>query len=255
VQSTDSDRRLLSFLAEHQRVRRDQVEVLLGVSAQTAGRRLASLGRARLIRADRSSFPNQPGTYQVTQRGLDAIGSDLRSPGRDSRSPQHDIGLGWLWLAARDGTFGPLQAIVSERRMRSHDGTEDGRDEPFGVRLTAGRDGLHYPDLLLSTDGGRHIALELELTRKARSRLEKILAGYAADPRIDAVVYLFAVDQPQIGRAIQASARRLGISDLIHVQRVRWGDAEPAPAQSARTAERSRSSAQSASGDVVEASR
>ncbi len=252
---TDNDRELLAFLAEHQLVRREQVEVLLGVAAQTAGRRLVSLGKAGLIRKDPSSFLHQPGTFQIAQRGLDAIGSDLRPPRRDSRTPVHDIGLGWLWLAARAGAFGPLQEIVSERRMRSHDGTEAGRGDPFGVRLMAGRDGLHYPDVLLATADGRRIAVELELTRKARPRLEKILAGYAADPRIDAVVYLVEVDKLQIGNEIQAATRRLGISDLIHVRRVRWGDEEPQRRAHACAAELAHNPAPAARGDVIEAGR
>jgi hypothetical protein len=65
------------------------------------------------------------------------------------------------------------------------------------------------------------VAVELELTAKSRARRERILAGYGSDPRIDAVLYL--VDQPALATSIQASARRLGISQLIHVQWVRQG--------------------------------
>jgi hypothetical protein len=69
--------------------------------------------------------------------------------------------------------------------------------------------------------GGQRVAVELELTGKGRARRDKIMAGYAADPRIDAVLYL--VDKPAIARAIQSSARAAGIADEVHVQAFRWG--------------------------------
>jgi hypothetical protein len=59
--------------------------------------------------------------------------------------------------------------------------------------------------------------------------------GYAFDRRIDAVIYL--VRDRASGRRIQESARRLGISDLVHVQLVRGlpraGAADRASARSA----------------------
>jgi hypothetical protein len=246
-----ANRALLAFAAEHQIVDADQVAVLLGTTVRTASDRLRRLVGARLIAREERDGYRRPGTYRITRAGLDAIGRRGQRPPRASaRSQLHDIGLGWLWLAARAGSFGPLRGTVSERQMRSHDGTEDGRGEPFGVRMRAGQDGLHYPDLLLVTVAGKRIALELELTGKDRPRREKILAAYAVDPRIDGVVYLAEVNKPWIARGIQASARRLGISDLIHVRQVRWGDRPAERQPSARVLERSREPHR----DVAEAS-
>jgi hypothetical protein len=122
-----------------------------------------------------------------------------------------------------------MHEVVSERTMRSRDGKSPG-SERFGVRLgglgAGGRERFHYPDLLLVDPNGHRIAVELELSGKGRRRLEGILAGYAADPRISAVLYL--VDRPSVGRSIEASARALGIADLVHVQRARWGRDAPA---------------------------
>ncbi len=101
----------------------------------------------------------------------------------------------------------------------------------MGVRLggtgPGGRERLHYPDLLLVTPDGRRIAVELELSAKGTARREKILAGYGADARIDAVLYL--VDRPVLATAIRSSARRLGISHHVHVQWVRQPATEQAP--------------------------
>jgi hypothetical protein len=255
VQLTDSDRELLAFAAEHRLVHVDQIGVLLGVGRRAASDRFGRLTRAGLLVRDPSRLYRQPGTYQLTREGLKASGSDLPRPRPDSQSAVHDIGVGWVWLAARAECFGLLNEIVSERRMRSHDGTEEGRREPFGVRLggvgPAGRDRLHYPDLLLVTRERLRIALELELTGKDRMRREKILAGYGADPRIDAVVYLVEIDKPGIGRAIQDSARRLGISDLIHIQRVRWDASKLAQAADPRAADRARGSERRTAVDLI----
>jgi len=132
----------------------------------------------------------------------------------------HDVGVAWLWLAARAGTFGPLRDVIGERRMRSLDATAPPSAQPHAVRLggvgASGRERLHYPDLLLVTPEGKRIAVELELSSKGRRRREQILSGYAADVHVDAVLYL--VRSRQLGRAIQASARRMEISPLVHVQ-------------------------------------
>jgi len=102
----------------------------------------------------------------------------------------------------------------------------------LGVRLGGlgprGQERLHYPDLLLHTTDGRRVALELELSSKGH-RLETILAGYGADPRIDGVVYL--VESAAVARSVQAAARRLGVSSLVHVQRVRLTERSPTEAR------------------------
>jgi len=225
---TEPDVCALGFLAEHRLVLPAHVAALLDTSLTAATARLRKLAKARLLRKE-CVFGHQP-PYQITRRGLAAIGSSLPTPRGDPRVYEHDVGVAWLWLAARAGTFGPLEAVVGERRLRSHDGAREPESEPLGVRLGGtgpwGRERLHYPDLLLRTADGRRIALELELTPKSRTRLEAILAGYGADPRIAGVVYL--VERAAIARAVETGARRVGVSDLVHVQRVRSTVSAPA---------------------------
>jgi hypothetical protein len=67
--------------------------------------------------------------------------------------------------------------------------------------------------------------VELELSSKGRTRLEQILGGYAADGRIDTVLYL--VPNRTIGNPVLAAARRLGIDDLIRVQLVQDDSVQP----------------------------
>jgi hypothetical protein len=230
---------LLSFVAEHRLVLAAHVQVLLDISRAAADKRLRALVDAGLL-ARQPVFHRQPACFQITRDGLAAAGSSLPRPRQiDFNCYEHDVGVGWLWLAARRGAFGQVSAIVSEREMRSHDG-KMGADA-LGVRLgglgAGGRPRLHYPDLMLVVDGGRRIAVELELTPKGRTRRETILAGYGADPRIDAVLYL--TEGPGIAKSVTASARRLGLGPLIHVQRVRWGADRPGGSSRA-AAQRSR---------------
>jgi hypothetical protein len=90
---------------------------------------------------------------------------------------------------------------------------------------------LHYPDLLLIDGGGRRVAIELEITAKSPSEREKILTGYAADPRIARVVYI--AYKPQVAQALCRSVSRLEISSLVAIHVVRQPD--PPPRDAGRT--------------------
>jgi hypothetical protein len=238
---TSRDLEMLLFAAEHRVVLADHLAALCAISPSAAARRLRTLSRAGFLTAHRP-FERGPSCFQIARPGLDAITADLRAPRRlDLRSFEHEIGAAWLWLAASSGTFGPLAEVLGERRLRSSDATPGRPCAPYGVRLgglgPGGRERLHYPDLLLIDPTGHRIAVELELSSKGRARREKILAGYAADARIDVVLYL--VRDGRIGRSIQKSARRLGIGALVHVQRVDFPSARPASI--GRASERTRS--------------
>jgi hypothetical protein len=241
IQLTEPDLELLRFLAEHRLVLPEHAAVLLDRSPKTASARLARLAAGGYVRSERR-FVGRPPMHLIAPAGLRAVGSTIEAPRLDERAYQHDVGVAWLWLAARAGTFGPLEEIIGERRMRSQDGARDsGLDspEPLGIRLGGvgprGQERLHYPDLLLRTADGRRVALELELSSKGRTRLETILVGYGADPRIDGVVYL--VDKASVARSVGAAARRLGVSARVHIQRVRFAGAT-SPAQRGRTVSR-----------------
>jgi hypothetical protein len=227
IRITDRDLELLAFTADHRLVLAAHIQALLDISAPAANRRLRTLSAAGLLHEETGlRFRHQPAFYQVTRRGLAVLGSGFRPPNVDVSCYAHDVGLAWLWLAARAGTFGLLREVLSERQLRSRDARPDREGEPLGVRLGGfgprGRERLHYPDLLLHTASAHRVALELELSGKNRARRETILAGYAADARIDAVLYL--VNRSSVGRDIRASAAKLGISSLVHVQNFVWGD-------------------------------
>ncbi len=232
IRLTDQDLELLGFLAEHRLALPDHAAKLLGVQPETAKARLSKLVDGGYVRRE-PLFRGKPPMYLIDKDGLDVVRSSLPVPRIDLRTYEHDVGTAWLWLAARAATFGPLREVLGERRLRSHDGAREPGVEPFGVRLGGvgprGQERLHYPDLLLRTAEGRRIALELELSSKGPARLATILTGYGADPRIDGVVYL--VRGASVARTVQDTARRLGISSLVHLQRVRLEARDPAAAR------------------------
>lgn len=160
----------------------------------------------------------------IQSRGLAAVGSRLRAPEPRLGSYRHDVGLAWLWLAARGGAFGPVTDVIGERRLRSHDGVAP--EEPYAIRLggydAKGFERRHYPDLLLLGHQGRRLALELELSLKGVDRREQILAGYAADRRVDAVLYFVEANSSgrSIARSLRGSTARMGLLDRIQIRSI-----------------------------------
>jgi DNA-binding Lrp family transcriptional regulator len=219
---TDRDRCVLALLAEHRVLHEDILAAHLGVSRGTAVRRIRRLAAAGSVRTA-IVRTGAPAAVWVTRPGLQAIGSRLPAPVPDLRSYRHDIGVGWLWLAARRGAYGELRAIVSERAMRSHDTRLDREGDGEMPRFAAGLEGLrsanrrgrHYPDLLLRMQAGHDVAIELELTRKSPRRLEAIMRAYASDPRFAGVVYLLGA--PELRAGVELAALRAGAGELIRV--------------------------------------
>jgi hypothetical protein len=233
---TERDREVLGLLAEHRVMATPQVASALGVTDATAAGRLRRLRSKRLIGYE-AIFRDQPAAAWITRRGLDTLESRLPPPSVDLKGYRHDVGVGWLWLAARRGAFGPASTIVSERAMRSHDMRSDRTAEPYGIALggldSRGRLTRHYPDLLITTSKGARVAVELELTAKSARRLDTIMRGYAGDGRVDSVLYL--VPDRSLERAVSAAVARAGISDLVRVERLASAVVEGAPDPGGRT--------------------
>src|SRR5690348_15035317 len=211
---SDRDRALLAFLSEHRFATRAHVRQLLGIADLAAYRRLSTLAEAGLVRFNRP-LDRLPACYRITSRGLAAIDSRLSAPRPvDLAAYSHDVGIAWLYLAAKARVWGELHEVISERRLRSHDASDARVAEvglprpPLAVRLhgfgRAGRERLHYPDLVLIDRHRHRIAVELELTLKGRARRERILEGYAGDHRFDAVLYV--VERAAVSRLIERSA-------------------------------------------------
>ncbi len=218
-----------------------QLAVWLAESERAAGALVRRLAAARLIQRQ-PLFVGEPPLIWLTSRGASEISSPMPT-GRPSLSEvRHDLGAAWLWLAAQRGAFGPVGAVHSERAIRSHDAqlTRAGGGRPLSVGLgsygPAGRPARHVPDVLLEAADGRWIALELELTRKGRPALDRVMRAYATDGRIDKVLYL--VSDPRIARTISDAAARAGIGRLVQVDRISPDGIVGAPRLGARAVAR-----------------
>lgn len=239
---TQRDRELLAFAASQRLLTAAHAQALLGLSAGL--KRIRALTRAGLLEREPVHVDGRAPCFRITTSGCRVAGSPLGQPRPSLGAIEHDLGVAWLHLAALAGQFGPVREIVTEREMRSHDGRSDREGRPYGVRVPGvgpgGRERLHYPDLLVRTTSGHTVAVELELSAKQRIRREGILTAYGGERRIDAVVYLS--DKPSIQLAVQASARKLGISALVHVQRCAFGATARVPG-SARARDHARAGA------------
>jgi hypothetical protein len=244
IRLTERDHALLAFAAEHRLVLERQLELLIGARHRSLRARLDEIVRRGYMSVE-AVFNERH--YQIRSAGLAALGSGLPAPRFKLGAYNHDVGLAWLWLAAHKGAFGPLREILSERRLRSHDGALERPHEPYGVRLGGfdrrGNERLHYPDLLVTDPSGRRLALELELTPKGRERRELILGGYGTDSRIDRVLYLVEANRggAAIRRALEDQAREMGLSNRVRFQPVKpfcVPRVDPAPAR-CRSPERS----------------
>jgi hypothetical protein len=121
---TDRDLDLLRFIAAHRFVFAAHAKVFLDVSPSVTFGRLRALERRELLCRDRL-FHELPAHFQITRAGLHVIGSDLPRPRIDTHEYQHDIGVAWLWLAARGRSFGEVAQLIAERELRSSDGKRD----------------------------------------------------------------------------------------------------------------------------------
>ena len=221
ISLTEREASLLGPLAEHRILIVPQVALLLGVSDSSAQRRLRQLEKERLLELQ-GIFKGLPQAAKIRSRGLRALGSSLKPATLNFNEYSHDVGVGWLWLAARAGSFGELRELTTDRRMQAEDAAAlaAGRGSRWGVGLgllgSHGQPQRHYPDLVLDMASGHRVAIELELTAKSSGRLNRIMTAYASDASIDSVLYIAA--NRSIAARVQESARRAGIPERVHTQ-------------------------------------
>jgi hypothetical protein len=226
-QLTSADRSVLGPLAEHRFLTVPQLAVLLGVGETTVMRRCRALADARLLRVERI-FHRLPAAAMITAAGLAAVGSQLGPPALNLSEYRHDVGVGWLWLAARAGRFGEPRALFSERALQGRDATPAAAGEPhadgepraggigIGIFGADGRARRHYPDLLVALQGGGRVAVELELTAKSAPRMAAIMAAYASDARITRILYVAGSET--VARGVQRAAAGAEIAARVQIR-------------------------------------
>ena len=158
--------------------------------------------------------------------GCGAIASSLpRAAAQlDLGGYRHDVGLAWLWLAARGGRLRP----AARDRLRAPDAlarrhAPSGASEP--VRRPAGRRRARRPRAAALPGPGA--GDRVRPPGRARARADAEVGGPAArgsspatPPTRGSTRSSTWSTSRRSGRAISRSAARLGISDRVHVQRV-----------------------------------
>jgi len=191
------DIEVLGWLAEQYAGRIDHLEVLLAAGPRTVQRTLARLRKAGLIRTQRV-LVGEPAWVLPTAAGMAACNS----------------GFG-IWRPR----IGLLAHVAATNDVRLHVQGRAPTTEWIPERVLA-RDrlaGEHLPDGVAITDG-RRVAIEVELTLKSRRRITAILDDLTV--RFDAVLYFCAPSTHRQLSELAASGRwpTLGVRELPHAE-------------------------------------
>jgi hypothetical protein len=132
----------------------------------------------------------RPGLYVATRaglrwRGLERLGACSVRPG----GFEHAWEVANAAVALERALSG--WEVLGEREIRLREREEERllASARVGV-LPGGGAALHRPDLVLVGPGGRAVAVEVELSVKARGRLEGICRGWARARHLERVYYL-----------------------------------------------------------------
>lgn len=211
---TARDREIARWIGRHGVVRPEHVMMRLSIGRTAAYRRIHELIGCGLVRRYRVLY-NDGGLLTATVDGLRWAGLHRLSPPRISLGLVHHMIASAALAADLEPRLGD-ETLLSDREHRA---AENATGQPIASAiLGSARDGhtrLHRPDFaLLSAGGGRVIAMEVELTLKTRTRLERILRGYVRNRNVSGVRYYAS---PEIGDAVRRAARAVGADPLLEL--------------------------------------
>lgn len=210
---TERDAQIVGWIGGLGAAGAEHVMVRFGMGRSLAYRRLSLLVRDGLLDLHRVLY-GRPGLYVASRpglrwRGLGGLGVFRVNPG----------GFEHAWRVADAAvalTCGlPGWRVLSEREVRWREREE--RELVASVRVGSrggGVDALHRPDLVLLSPAGRVLAVEVELSVKARSRLAVICRGWARARHIDRVYYLAS---PSAAGAVGRAVRQTRAEDRVMV--------------------------------------
>jgi hypothetical protein len=212
---TDRDVTLLRWIGEQYCVRGDLLAVLMArhsddAAARSAGRvtdaavrrRVGAWRTAGLVVSEQFRAKT-PATVWLTTEGMRACGLGWRAtaPTFATVAHRHAVGVVRAWVEGRGRGY----QWICERELR------DELDQPAAGR----RDHLADGVVVSTAPDGRvgRSAIEVELTRKTKGRVEEILRGLLA--RHDDVIY-FAV--PTAAGVVTAAAQSVGAAERVRVR-------------------------------------
>ena len=225
---TERDMTIARWIGRQGAVRAEHVMTRFSIGRTATYRRLHELIDFGLVRRHRLLY-NDGGLLTATAEGLRCAGLDRLTPARISLAlVPHMIASAALAAEIEPRLDG--QTLLSDREHRA---AENAAGEPIASaivgRQSDGRAGLHRPDFALIAQGGQHvIAVEVELTLKNRTRIERILRGYLRNQNVSVVRY-HAVEP--IGDAVRRAARAVGAEAIVELAPLPVGahvdDSEP----------------------------
>jgi hypothetical protein len=194
----------------------DALACLQQTSSATAGRRLATATRERLL-SRRHLLVGRPAVYTATAAGMRRSGVEGLGLARISvANAPHTIAC--AQAAAALQRLYPDHHVTSERELRRD---ERSAKAPLASavldRAARHRTRLHRPDLVLwpeSASGDAPIAIEVELAVKAPRRLAEICRAWARSREVAGVVYLAS---PPAERALARAIEQASAQERIRV--------------------------------------
>jgi hypothetical protein len=190
------DLAVLEMAAVNAVVLPEHIERLLALDAEAAGSVIDGLVADGLLSRLRVGI-DRPAVYLITRFGLDAVGSVLPEPVFDAGLVRRDVGATWLWLAVRDGAFGPMERVISRRELAA-------LGEPADA------------DVIVVTATG-WAPIHLVYALPSRLWLERLMRGYGNDPRVAGWLFL-AEDLEPARDLVNSVASDLGLSEMNRVQ-------------------------------------
>jgi DNA-binding PadR family transcriptional regulator len=173
---TERDIEMVRFINEFGFCDMSQIEKRFSISRPYGYEIMQRLVKQKFVKHERV-FHGKPGIYTVTHKG--AQYTDL--PPLDKLyvgQYDHQLSIVNVYLQLRQQY--PDAEWISERQLK-HDKFRDG----------VGKKG-HVSDGILQWVCGKRVAIEVELTRKGKNRLEKILKSYIAQFAFQEVWYYCA---------------------------------------------------------------
>jgi hypothetical protein len=211
---TQRDIAIAEWVGRQGAVRAEHVMTRFSTGRTATYRRLHELIEFGLLRRQRVLY-NDGGLLTATADGLRCAGLDRLTPARVTLAMvQH--------LIASAAFAAELEPRLVDARLlsdREHRAAENAAGEPIASAIIAarrdGHDALHRPDFaLVKRDGVEVVAVEIELTLKSRTRIERILRGYLRNQNVSAIRYHAP---PPIGDAVRRAARAVGADDILDV--------------------------------------
>ena len=236
---TARDLSMLRFIARYRYVTYAQLVQQFGIPIASLWRRMPKLEREGLVKQVRNG-PTSVALWRVTEEGMTVCGLGLSAPKKIAWSTvAHTLGLTDLGIQFEEAG----ELVVTEAEIRAADGRNAATDRMekvmgqghrhitnapiFAIGAAhsgGGRHGLHVPDMVLARPENpkfpgqpQSLAIELELRRKAPSRVRQVLLAYRKAPNIGAVV--FFTHDPQVRDLIRQCAADTNTTDIVDVRR------------------------------------